>query len=824
MTCENCPYKGRPRVGSEGDPAACKYVLVGEAPAYDEVRQGRPFAGKTGRLLDAFLKRIGIERSDCYITNALKCQLPRNKEGVDEALSHCRGIFLEELARVNTGASVALMGAHARNVLYPNEYKQGILVSRGWRKYGERDIYVMAHPAFYMYNPEEAPMLLKDLRRIKRGRLPPISTAVCVLEAEKLEEFLASLHRRPVSKRDFVAYDLETDQVDFMRDRILCMSISPEVGTAYIIPDSLLYQDGHEWVTTGKSRQWWERFLSDPRYLNGSYLRPNFATVATLREIFAVPGYRWAAHNSKFDMRFLRHLGVENVRCDLDTIVAHYALDERKGGHSLKAVTDDYFDVGDYEVDLFNYITKKSARYSAVPRRVLYQYNAMDTELTLRLAYALEAELKEQDLWKKPFLFPMMAAIPMLLDAELAGVLIDWEGLERIDKEEIEPELQKVAKELRDISGHPDLNPLSSKRVIGILYDEMGFPVINVRTRAAGKRIHKRSSQIAVLDGWAKMQRQGTLPVSDKAWQFAERLRHYRHLRKMRGSYIRKWKNYRGTDDRVHTSFLLRGTVTGRLASKDPPMQTIPSKKVTDRWGPLVANVHIPQPGWKFIYADYSQAELRALACLSGDKFMLQTFRDGKDYHSEVAVAAYGPDFTRDERQHCKRLTFGWAFGGNVKELALDALQFEGPVAERFAHEWDLLFEDAVKWRESQGDLMQKQGYVESVFGRRRRYVLLTPDNVGKARRVAINAPIQSVISDLTLISAVRLHAKYRHTDYARVILLIHDSATMEVRDDKVEEVRKVMKQVMMDTAAEIFPQIPFVADTKVGVRLGDLT
>jgi len=119
---------------------------------------------------------------------------------------------------------------------------------------------------------------------------------------------------------------------------------------------------------------------------------------------------------------------------------------------------------------------------------------------------------------------------------------------------------------------------------------------------------------------------------------------------------------------------------------------------------------------------------------------------------------------------------------------------------------------------------MQEQGYVESVFGRRRRYHLLTEKNIGKAKRVAANAPIQSAVSDLNLISAIRLHDEYRNVDYAHVVLLIHDSLILEVKEGHIQEVAQTMQQIMLDTAREYFPAVPFRADVKVGTRLGDLT
>jgi len=121
---------------------------------------------------------------------------------------------------------------------------------------------------------------------------------------------------------------------------------------------------------------------------------------------------------------------------------------------------------------------------------------------------------------------------------------------------------------------------------------------------------------------------------------------------------------------------------------------------------------------------------------------------------------------------------------------------------------------------------MRSQGYVESVFGRRRRFVLLTDKNIGKAQRIAANAPIQSASSDLTLISATKLHELYKGKDWVHVILLIHDAIVMEVLDegDHVEEVSKALQEIMVSTAAEYFPAVPFRADVKVGLHLGEMT
>ena len=876
--CEVCPFKGK-RVLSEGNPETCKYVLMGEAPGRLEVVTGKPFVGDTGKLLDAFLSQIGLtlHSEDFYLMNAISCAVS-SKSKTEQAVHACAGRVQAELDLINEEAIIVVMGKNARESLYPGE-QGGILGSRGWREWQGRNIYITVHPSFFLFNPDEAPMMVKDIKRFVRGRQPQIGpfeiaylipipssntftkvsgedyeeaeaaraydeaakerfgdfaflnfpakkleyVGIVLDTHEKLDWFISKLHAIPMEDRDFLAFDLETDQVDFQRDRILCMSISLKEGEAYIIPDSLLYLDRMEFVTTNWSKPKWKKFMGDRRYQTGSYLRPDPKTVSAIRELFAIPKYRWTGQNSKFDMRFLHNYGIVNVHTEFDTIVAHYTLDERMGGHALKPLSDDYFDVGNYEGELFNYIDKKSAHYSQIPRRVLYKYNFMDTECTLRLARELEKELLADDLYERPFMYPMMAALPMLVAAEIEGVTVDWDEVDRIEYEELQPALLLIEEELREISGRPDLNPLSSVRINEVLYDELGLPIVEARTRAGGHKVTGRSSQSAIMDVWKQMYEQGKLHVSEEAWHFVEKLREYRHLRKLLGSYIQKWRNYRGTDNHVHTSFLLRGTVTGRLSSRDPPMQTIPSK-VTDKWGPMVANIHKPEPGWALMYADFSQAELMAIASLSNDQFMINAFqKEGVDYHSEVSMAAFG-DLTKDHRVASKRLTFGWAYGGNVKEIAIQALQVDNNLAEKFAKDWDERFQGVVKWRQSQGELMVSQGYVASVFGRRRRQLLLLPKNLGKAKRMAVNAPVQSAISDLNLLSAVRLYQRFKDTDYAKVILLIHDSLILTVRDDMVEEVKQIMHDTMLAVPKEVFPRIPFKAEVKVGYRLGDLT
>ena len=174
MNCDTCPFRGGKKVPSSGDPEKCKYILMGEAPGRNEVAKGEPFVGETGNLLGAFLIREGLtlHSDDFYLMNAMSCQV-RGKAATPRAIVACRSRVLEEIAMINKDAILVVMGKNARESLYPGE-QGGILGSRGWRVYDGRNVFVTVHPSFYLYNPDEAPLLVKDIIRIKRGRLPQI--------------------------------------------------------------------------------------------------------------------------------------------------------------------------------------------------------------------------------------------------------------------------------------------------------------------------------------------------------------------------------------------------------------------------------------------------------------------------------------------------------------------------------------------------------------------------------------------------------------------------------------------------------------------------
>lgn len=825
-SCDQCPFNGQVRVGPEGDPSICKYVFVGEAPGYQEVKAGRPFVGRAGKIFDKLLKRAGIERSTCYITNAVKCKAPGNDvpRGV---VTLCHSQLAVEISQVPEGVPIMVMGKTARESLLP-EIQGGVFAGRGWHE-GEdgRQYLCSVHPMYIGYNPQAAPVSILDFQRLKRGPQEPMQARHEIIETiEELGEWVFIM--RTVWRFDkesrFVSYDLETDQVDFQRDRILNIAIGYAPGWVAIIPDSLLYEDGLTMTTTGWSKERWAVYLGSDRYKRGEVFKPRQDVVATLNRLFAIQDVRWVAQNSKFDMRFLHNYGVTNARCDFDTIVAHYALDERTakqgGSHGLKVLLGQYFDMPDYEGDVLWYAGKKSGRYSKVPRDVLYKYAALDAEGTRRLAYALEEELKRQRLYERPFRFPLMASLETLLAMELRGLYVDVDRLDEADAA-FAVEEERCADVLRNIAERPDLNPRSNPQIQAVVFDTLKIPMVRIRTRSRGQVIEGRTTRKEALDHWFQMGEDGKL--NDVQVQFVRALKDYRHAQKMRGSYVKNLRKFLGTDGCVHASYLLRGTVTGRLSAKDPAVQTFPSN-VDDELGMKLSSCVRARPGWKFLYADYSQMELRVLASLSGDPNLIEMLSQELSIHDVIAEKFYGPNYTSEQRNwYVKRAVYGWAYGGDVESIIKEALVVAASKAKWFATEWAKQFSVAIAWRKGQHKQMLEKGYVEGVLGHRRRFAMITKDNRIEAMLAAINFPNQNGAAVVTLISAVRLHEMYKSTDYAYVVLNVHDSNVIEVREDKAEEVAPVMEKVMVETAEKYFPGIRFDTEVHIADSLGDL-
>ena len=494
----------------------------------------------------------------------------------------------------------------------------------------------------------------------------------------------------------------------------------------------------------------------------------------------------WIGHNFKFDRKVLKAcLGVD-FEFDFDTMLAHYILDERnrkrRGNHGLKHLARIYLNAHDWDV--------KS--YADLPQETLYKYTMWDGFYTYKLA---EYFIKALERYPKQRSVVDNILVPLgniLADIELFGTRIDLTEVRRVDAQ-LSSELEQLRINLRELAGH-DFNPNSTQQLAKILFDEFKLP-----------QIKGRSTDKEVL---AKL----------KGHPFVKELQKYRKLKKLHSTYVVSLR--KGVcGDRIHTQFLLHGTVTGRLSSQNPNLQNQPADT------PLIRNFFIADEGMKLIYADLSQAEYRVAAILSGDPFLINTYKKGGDLHDEMAQTIFDSNFTPVERGVAKSCNFGLIYGMGIKRMVtnINAPGINYYQAERIVRDYFARIPRFLRWRGEIQNSILKNRYLETSLGRRRRfpYVPKRFKERGAVFRQGVNFLPQSIASDITVLSLMKIAQR----DWpVQILLTVHDSILCQVPENDAQEVAIEIAEIMTTTAAEVCgDRIPFLAKAEIGDRWGEL-
>jgi len=774
--CSECPLKDQPYCPGAGS-LSPKLVLVGEAPGYQEARDGVPFVGNSGKLLWSLLKSLGVTREDCYVTNAVLCRPPNNREPTKVELGCCYPALKKVLDRFSDVPTVAL-GRTAMDALG---------VPHNLRGYWHGNKLGAWHPAYILRRPNEIGELHNQLwKALNTQPLKPLDPEIVVIDTfDKLDEFLANKVEDDVP----VCVDLETTQVNWQSELVLCMGVAWSAERAYIITDRILYSR----PAATQLAQWFEG-----KYIGG--------------------------HNFKFDQNFMAHHLDLHLKCRWDTFLMHYCTKETSGGHGLKELAAFYFDAPDYEAELVQkYLKSRNDDYSKVPQEKLHKYCGLDVCYNWRLFWPLRDELRDSGLSN---LHERLVRYSNALHiAEQRGVRVDLEQLtnfiNRMDKEcEKHVGWMRKCKEIEvrklfdkgnaidpdselawalDMWGKRDFNPNSWRQVGVVLFDLLGLP-----TKTAPRK-KPRSTDKEVLKNL-----EGKHP-------FVDQLRQYRKKNKMRNTYAKNLVEGADDDGRVHPEFKVAGTVSGRLASfyHTIPRPGDPTDELS-HLGSYIRQSFIASPGYKIIACDYSQAELRVAAARSGEEFLINAYAEGLDVHGEAATEVFGPNWTKEDRVKTKMMVFSFLYGGtefsmsNEYEMPLDEAR---SVVRKFIRAMPTLAE----YRDRMWRTMREQGYVETRFGRRRRFPLITQHNREDARKASMNMPIQSEANDITVESFCRLTEEGYDT-----LLTVHDSVILEAPEQCAEEVGEYVKQVMEETARKHFPEVVWKADVDIFDRWGE--
>lgn len=776
--CELCPlHEEAEHVCLMGDGTRkAKIMIVGEAPGAREDEAHRAFVGPAGQLLDKLLKEARIKRGDCYITNAAKCRPPSNRTPERKEIKVCSNTYLtREWEKVSPDYVLVLGNAALQAVLS----KSGITKHRGIT-YGVGGAVVLPtfHPAAVLRNPRYGDSLRADLQRF--GRLvrgePPNAEATRV-KIIRTPKQLKWLRHRLMGARE-ISFDIETTGlVEWESDsRIVSIGFSWEEGQGAVVPLHHKSMDSR-----------WAR-----------------AALQYLKPALEKSDAKYIGHNAKFDCRWLAANGIF-VPLTFDTMLAAHMLDENrlKGLKPLSQILlgVDAYDVGEDIRDAYN-----------MPLRRLCVYNAKDTDYTLRLRSRFKEELKLEPRIARVFKFLMMPASNVLTQVERVGIWVDEKRLKKITKlverkreESLEELLAHVPKMKRDT-----INFNSHPQVGEWLFNDLKLPVIEKTKKGAN------SSKESVLLQLAKKH-----PAPSALLQ-------YRKWTKYLNTYLEPWAKHMDERHRIHATYKLFGTVTGRLSCVDPNLQQVPRESI-------MRTCFGAPKGWSFVEADYAQIEMRLVAMIADEKNMKRIFLRGEDPHRATALELVRtPDITYEQRKKAKGVNFGFQYGMGEAHFIDYALEnYDVEVSEREAHQWRERYFKAYPalrpWHERQRRLVNRYGRVHSPIGRVRHLpdVRSRDKSVrAEAERQAINSPVQSFASDLMLLAMVRLSSLLK-TDRAWIVGTVHDAILFQIKDEYLAEALPVIKEVMEDlkVVKKLFGtviDVPIEAEIKVGSHWGE--
>lgn len=421
-------------------------------------------------------------------------------------------------------------------------------------------------------------------------------------------------------------------------------------------------------------------------------------------------------------------------------------------------------------------------------------------EATRRLVERMRTELEERDELDL-FLTYELPLVPVLARMEHAGIGVDREYLEKMGAE-LRSEIAELEKKLHELAGEP-FNVNSTDQLRAILFDELGLPVIKKTSTG------KPSTDASVLK---KLDH-----------PLVRTLLEYRELEKLRSTYVDGYFPLIHPDGRIRTRFNQMAATTGRLSSDSPNLQNIPVRSESGR---TIRRAFIAGEGNEFLVADYSQIELRVLAHMSGDPFLIEAFHSGLDIHTATAARVFGvdtADITAEQRRRAKMINFGLLYGMEAFGLA-DRLGIGRDEAQEHIDAYFDQFQDVKEYMASVVTKARNQGYTKTLFGRKRYLPELKSDNFRirqMGERMALNAPVQGTAADIIKSAMIELDRILGEEKLATTLLLqIHDELILEVPHEEKEIAEKLVVETMEGVAGL---DVPLVVDIGWGPDLASI-
>jgi DNA polymerase-1 len=816
-------------------------MVIGEAPGATEDEAGEPFVGRMGTMIREELIKAGIDLSKVYFTHAVSCRPPDNKTPSAAQLRECRHWVQERIKAVKPKYVLLLGNTPLESLLHI----KGIKKARGNPVELDGIIYLPTYSPGYILHDDRAKAPFEaDLRLFKRlidgGGMPEEEGLnITVVDSRaKLEEMLRAL-------RGDVSYDIETNSLypwdvpgtGEEKKKIVSVQFGTKRGQFILLMDH-------------PASPWSKRQLVEIIHQIDDRLKRCYIVT----------------HNGKFDaLWMLVHYGVRWFP-DFDTMLAHYLLDEN-AQHSLKVLPQVFLGAMPFDIDV-------ETKRTGDDLEAFLKYGAKDAYYTLELKKIFYPMLYKDTALLRVFEEILMPCVALFVEAEYHGVFIDTKRLDEVEqylKEKIDEAQEK-------------LDRYSSK----VAWDTKDKTFVEKSDVPAGERIGDKRGRYQYLN-WGSSQQLSTflyyhlgLPIIEKTaggspstsesvllrtdHEIAKALLDYRAAQKQLTAFVDGWRRFL-VNGRLHPSFKLHGTVTGRLSCENPNLQQVPRDK-------KIRTLITAPPGWTLIEADLSQIEMRIAAELSGDKALLHAYRTGIDVHWLTAIREIGRSgamkeevirtvkhFTgetmkygdaieallkigpkrcegaseelginwKEVRKKAKAINFGYLYGMWWKKFRLYARDNYGvDITDEQAQDSRIayfeLYADLPQWHNRQRRRARLEGFVRSLSGRKRRLPAAmrndkSPD-AQAAERQAINSPVQSFANEINLMAAIQLRREFG-PDVLHIVGTVHDAILFEVRDDMVEVVYKRILEVMAQPALfekfRIHLGVPIEAEASIG-------
>ena len=578
-----------------------------------------------------------------------------------------------------------------------------------------------------------------------------------------------------------LAIDTETSSLDAHQADLVGISLSTRIGKACYIPI------GHKF--------------------DGCLDKDN--VIKKLKPLLEDKSVKKIGQNIKFDFIILYKQGI-NMNSMEDTMLMSYVLDAGKNRHNMDTLSEIHLQ---HKTISFKEIVgtgKKEINFSDVELDKAMEYAAEDADITYRLYKMFSKNLKLEkltniyEIFEKPL-------IKILAFMEIEGIKVDNKFL-KVLSEKFEKKIIKLEKEVFKIS-KKEFNIASPKQLGEIIYNELKIAVL--------KKTKKGSfaTNASILED-----------LAFKGHKLPQLVLDWRQVSKLKNTYSDALPEHiNPSTKRVHTSFLLAATTTGRLASSDPNLQNIPIKSED---GKDIRKAFISEKGFTLISADYNQIEMRILADLADVKELKKAFKNNEDIHSLTASQVFNVDIKtvdQDMRRKAKAINFGIIYGISQYGLAKQ-INVSNHEANEFLEAYFAKFPEIKIYMDNTIQFCRKNGYVNNIFGRRSHFNGINDKNFNVRNfqeRAAINAPIQGSASEIMRLAMIRLDKKFKDikNNKSKILLQIHDELIFEVPEKEVKNITKIIKEEMTSvTESDLHTfSTPLTIDVNTGDNWGIL-